>query len=89
MKIPPELQDSFDRLMKSATPRLRKNEHFKKTTLAYLAFGGEPLARRNINVSKMDFPDASSLFKFAPMIENIPDPEESQPAEDENKTEAS
>ena len=89
MKIPPELQDSFDRLMQIAPPKLRKKEEFKKTTLAYLAFGGESLARQNIVVSQRRFPDTSSLFKFAPMIENTMGSEVLESDEDENKEKGS
>ena len=54
LKVPSELQAAYDRLMKSAALKLRRNDVFKKSTLAYLALGGEALARYHIEISQKD-----------------------------------
>lgn len=83
LKVPGELQAAYDRLMKSAVLKLRRNDAFKKSTLAYLALGGEALARYHIEISQKDFPDGSSLQKFSPIIEPVEDSEDSQSDDDE------
>ena len=85
LKIPPGLNESFNRLVKFAPPELVKNKDFLKSTLSYLALGGESLARLNITVSKMNFPDVTKLFGYTPVvvIKPVADPENSQTDNDE------
>lgn len=85
LKIPAELNDSFDRLMRLATPELAENETFQKTTLAYLALGGESLARQNIAVSRMIFPDGEKVFEYTPIAEPVADSDDAHGDNDEKE----
>ena len=83
LNVPPELQDTFQQLMKSVPPGNRRDVNFQKTTLVYLALGGEKMARHNIEISQMDFPDRSWLFEYTPIVEPVTEPGECQSDESE------
>ncbi len=85
LDIPSELQDEFKRLMKSVHPENRKNLDFQTTTLIYLSLGGEKLARCHIKISQMDFPDKSSLFEYAPIVEPVTDTAVGESQSDNNE----
>jgi hypothetical protein len=85
LDIPSDLQDSFKRLMKSVYPENRKSLDFQKTTLIYLSLGGEKLARYNIETAQMDFPNKSSLFEYAPIIEPVTDTDVDKSQSDDNE----
>ena len=80
LNIPAELQDIFQRLMEFVPPETRRDINFNKTTLAYLSLGGEALARRHIESSRMGFPDGSLLFEYTAVTEIVTeDADESEP----------
>ena len=85
LDIPSEFQDAFKRLMKSVHPENRKKLDFQKTTVIYLSLGGEKLARYNIEISQMDFPDKSSLFEYAPIVEPVTDTDVGESKADDNE----
>lgn len=69
LKVPSEFQKAYDRLMKSVPLKLRRNDVFKKATLAYLALSGITLASHHVRISQNEFPAGTSLQKFAPILE--------------------
>ena len=79
--IPEEYKESFNRLIKSAPPEIRRNPEIQKTAAMYLTLGGEMLARRYIEISQTAFPDGSELFDYAPIVEPETDNEESSSEE--------
>jgi hypothetical protein len=52
LKIPNELKNAFQRVIRHIPYDLRNDEHIFRTTLAYLCLGGEKLARQGIDVAK-------------------------------------
>lgn len=83
MKIPPENQDAFDRLMRPMPPQFKNDDNFQKTALTYLILGGESLARHYIDVSRLDFPGVSLLLQNTPLIE--PDREINEDAQGDDE----
>ncbi len=88
LKILPENQDAFDRLVKTLKPKHKNDENFQKTMLTYLMLGGESLARHYIEVSNLDFPDVSLLLQHTPLIEPDKETDDNDlPDDDENEDE--
>ena len=59
---PEEYERTFERLAKSAPAELLEDPNFKKTTLMFLALGGDTLARQHIENYGKSFPEKLSLF---------------------------
>ncbi|MEW6672386.1 MAG: hypothetical protein AB1427_11835, partial [Thermodesulfobacteriota bacterium] len=59
---PEEYEKMYERLSKSASAENLNDQNFKKTTLMYLALGGETLARQHIETYRKPFPEKLTLF---------------------------
>jgi len=55
MKLPNELQGSFQRLINLFHYELKNDDYAQQVILTFLKFGGEKLARQYIEISKMNF----------------------------------
>ena len=59
---PEEYEKTFERISKPAPAEHLNDPNFKKTTLMFLALGGETLARQHIEIYRKTFPGKLSLF---------------------------
>ncbi|MDF1591952.1 MAG: hypothetical protein P1P89_10595 [Desulfobacterales bacterium] len=59
---PEEFEKTFERISKSAPVENQNDPDFKKTTLMFLALGGETLARHHIETYLKPFPEKLTLF---------------------------
>ena len=59
---PEELEKIFERISKPAPGEHQNDPNFKKTTLMFLALGGETLARHHIETYLKPFPEKLTLF---------------------------
>jgi len=59
---PEEYEKMFERLLKHAPAEHLDDPEFKKTTLMFLALGGETLARQHIETYRKPFPEKLTLF---------------------------
>ena len=83
LNISDQLENTYQRLMKSAPSQLQDDPNFQKAALAYLKFGGVALARHYIEKSNAIFPDSSMFFKNTTPVETPAALNDSQ--EDESK----
>ena len=83
LNISDQLENTYQRLMKSAPSQLQHDPNFQKAALAYLKLGGEAMARHYIEKSNRIFPDSSMFFENTTTVETPADPNESQ--EDDTK----
>ena len=63
ISIPEELQGAFQRLMRLLPDELRDNQHLQETTMVFLKFGGEMLARNNVEINKIHYKEEIRLIK--------------------------
>jgi hypothetical protein len=59
---PEEYEKTFERISKTAPAEHLNDPNFKKTTLMFLALGGEALARQHIETYLKPFPEKLTLF---------------------------
>lgn len=81
---PEEYEIMFERMVKYAPLGHLNDPDFKKTTLMYLALGGETLARQHIETFKKPFPEKLTLFDKPPedeILKEVPE-EQSEEAEE-------
>ena len=57
-----EYVKTFERISNSVPAEHQNDPNFKKTTLMFLALGGETLARQHIEIYLKPFPEKLTLF---------------------------
>ena len=83
LNISDQLENTYQRLMKSAPSQLQHDPNFQKAALASLKLGGEAMARHYIEKSNTTFPDSSMFFENTITVETAADPDDSK--EDDSK----
>jgi hypothetical protein len=84
---PEEYEKTFERISKSAPAEHLNDPNFKKTTLMFLALGGEILARHHIETYLKPFPEKLTLFDKTLEDETLKEGTEEQGEETEETEE--
>jgi len=82
---PEEYEKTFERISRSAPAEHLNDPNFKKTTLMFLALGGETLARQHIEHYGKPFPEKLTLFDKSledDAIKEAPDEQSDETEED-------
>ena len=80
-----EYVKTFERISNSVPAEHLNDPNFKKTTLMFLALGGETLARQHIEIFQKPFPEKLTLFDKS-LEDEIPKESTEEPREETDET---
>ncbi len=82
LQVPEELQSTFKRLLNRIPFELRSDIRLQQKLLIFLKFGGEKLARQEIDIAKKRFMEEIDIVRRMPSEDLPEDPNDDSIEED-------